>query len=388
MIISSQIQDSLELRFSGLACRMNARGEKIISLGLGEPDFPTPKEIIEAANNAMLSGMTRYSNPMGLPDLREAICNKLLHDNKIAVLLQNVIVTTGAKMALSLALGALIEPRDEVINILPCYPSYIPQILIAEPQAVIRNIDMKRDDFSLDLALLEKILNPKVKAVILNYPHNPTGKMLTEDEWSALTDLLLRHNCWIISDEIYEKLSFTEIAHFSPASVLALAPRTITINGFSKAFSMTGWRIGYMVAPDSIMKKICLLQQHMNTNVAPFIQAAAKTALSLPKEYLNFFKTKLASNAKLLEECVSFAPSCFRLYPCSGGLFAFMDISQTGLTSDEFSSGLLERYSVAVTPGINFGPAWDDHVRVSLCADTDVFATGMQRIKDFAGSMK
>lgn len=386
MKLSPEIQDSLELRFSGLARQMNADGERIISLGLGEPGFPTPPAIIEAAAEAMRNGMTRYSNPFGLPELREAICAKLATDNGIAATPGDIMVTPGAKMALSLVLAALLQPGDEIINILPCYPSYLPQIRIAEPDAVIHNIDLLQEDFSLDLQRLRETLSPRTKAIILNFPHNPTGKMLSQAELDGLVELLSDHSCWLISDEIYERLNFSGMPHLSPGAVAALAERTITINGFSKAYSMTGWRIGYLVAKGPIMKTISKLQQHMNTNVAPFIQKAAVTALAMPMDFLESYNHQLASNADILNAAVAQTPK-LRLRKSEGGLFAFLDINATGLNSDSFCSQLLEKYTVAATPGVSFGPAWDQHVRISLASSTDSFAEGIRRLTALTSSL-
>lgn len=379
MKLSPEIQDSLELRFSALARKMNEQGERIISLGLGEPGFPTPTDIVEAAVEAMRKGMTRYSNPFGLPELREAICAKLSSDNGIMAKPSEIMVTPGAKMALSLVLAALLEPGDEVINILPCYPSYLPQIRIAEPNAVIRNIDLLRKDFSLDLQRLQEALSPRTKAIILNFPHNPTGKMLSEGELNGLVDLLSAHSCLLISDEIYERLNFSGMRHLSPGAIPALAERTITINGFSKAYSMTGWRIGYLVAKGPIMKTISKVQQHMNTNVAPFIQKAAVTALAMPMNFLEVYNHQLATNAVTLNSAVTQTHGLY-LRKSEGGLFAFLEISATGLNSDVFCSRLLEEHSVAVTPGVSFGSAWDQHVRISLASTPDSFSEGVRRL--------
>ncbi len=386
MKLSPEIQDSLELRFSGLARQMNEKGGRIISLGLGEPGFPTPPAIVEAAAEAMRNGMTRYSNPFGLPELREAICAKLAADNGIEATPNEIMITPGAKMALSLALAAILQPGDEVINILPCYPSYLPQIRIAEPDAVIHNIDLRQRDFYLDLRRLRETLSPRTKAIIINFPHNPTGKMLSQEELDGLVDLLADHSCWLISDEIYERLNFSGTPHLSPAAVAALAERTITINGFSKAYSMTGWRIGYLVAKGPIMKTISKFQQHMNTNVAPFIQKAAVTALAMPMDFLESYNWQLATNAGVLDSAVRQTPQ-LQLHRSEGGLFAFLDISATGLNSDAFCSQLLEKHTVAATPGISFGPAWDQHIRISLASSTASFAEGVRRLIMLASSL-
>ena len=383
MKLSKEIQDSLELRFATLARNMNEKGEHIISLGLGEPSFPTPTLIIEAASEAMKQGHTRYSNPFGLIELREAICEKLEIDNRIKAKPSEIMVTSGSKMALSLALASILQPGDEIINILPCYPSYIPQIRIAEPEAVIRNIDLLKADFSLDLEAIRANLSARTKALIINFPHNPTGKMLTKHELNGLASLLEDHDCWLISDEIYERLNFSGCKHLSPGSVASIADRTITINGFSKAFSMTGWRIGYLVAKGPIMKTISKLQQHMNTNIPPFIQKAALTALSIPADFIGMYNSQLEINHRTLATAIS-SGSILSMQKSEGGLFAFVDISGTGLNSDQFCTQLLKTYSVAATPGVVFGSAWDGYIRISLSASKDDFREGVDRLLSFS----
>lgn len=382
MKLSPEIQDSLELRFSNLARTMNEKGSRIISLGLGEPGFPTPPEIVEAAADAMRAGFTRYSNPFGLSDLRDAVCRKLRKDNDIEATPSEVMITPGAKMALSLVLGALLEPGDEVINILPCYPSYLPQIRIAEPDAVIHNIDLRQDNFRLDLDRIGACLSAKTKAIILNFPHNPTGRMLNPEELDGLVQLFADHPCRIISDEIYERLNFSGTCHLSPGAVPALAERTITINGFSKAYSMTGWRIGYLVAKGPIMSTISKLQQHLNTNVAPFIQYAARVALTLDSEFLNRYNEQLEANARCIEKAVNSSPNLQLIRP-EGGLFAFLDIRRLTATSDDFCCRLLEQHAVAATPGLFFGPNWDGFVRISLAIDHESFTEGVCRLTKF-----
>jgi aspartate aminotransferase len=381
--MSAELQDSLELRFSGLARQLNQSGARIISLGLGEPDFPTPPEVVEAAAEAMRNGMTRYSSPAGLIGLREAVCRKLASDNGISASPDEILVTPGAKMALSLALAALLEPGDEIIHLGPCYPSYVPQIRIAEPDAIIHNIELRHDDFAIDLDTLRRRLSHRTKALLINFPHNPTGRMLAEHELDGLAHLLASHRCVLISDEVYERLNFSGRRHLSPGALMALADRTITINGFSKAYSMTGWRIGYLVARGPVMKTINRLQQHLNTNVAPFIQRAAEAALALPTRFLADYNAQLARNAAYLQDAVARAPG-LRLRPSEGGLFAFLDITGSGLDSDTFCARLLAAHAVAVNPGVSFGEHWNDHVRVSLAPDSAVFAEGIDRMRAFA----
>lgn len=387
MKIGPEIGDSLELRFSNIAHAMNARGEPIISLGLGEPDFPTPPEVIDAAAEAMRAGLTRYSNPFGLIELRQAVCAKLASENDIAARPEDILVAPGAKMALSLALGALLTPGDEVIVVTPCYPSYAPQIKIAEPDAVIRPVDLRKQDFGLDLDAIAASLGPRTRAILLNFPHNPSGRMMSAGEADALAGLLADHDCAIISDEIYERLNFSGARHVSLGARPKIAERVITINGFSKAFAMTGWRIGYLVAKGPIMQIISRLQQNMNTNTVPFIQKAALAAFDLPGDFLDDYNTRLKTNAENLRHIVSNSPGLHSPAP-EGGLFAFVNIAHTGIGSDAFATGLLEEHGVAATPGIVFGSEWDDHVRISLAIAPDPFAEGVARLGAFAERLR
>jgi len=387
MKIAPEISDSLELRFSKLARKKNTRGESIISLGLGEPAFPTPAPIIQAATQAMQDGYTRYSNPLGLQSLREKIVAKLDRENGITTTAEEIIVTPGAKMALSLALSAILKPGDEVINISPCYPSYFAQFKIAEPDCIVHNVNLRQQDLSLDINGIASKLGPKTRAVVLNFPHNPTGRILHEPEIKALVDILSEHHCYVISDEIYERLNHSGAPFVSFASYPALAKRTLTINGFSKAFSMTGWRIGYLVVPEpQLMTVVSRLQQHLNTNTATFVQKAAEAALDLPPDHLESYNRDLAKNSATLQAMTARTPS-LRVGSAEGGLFAFMNISGCNLDSDTFALQLLEKEGVAAIPGITFGAEWDRHLRISLATDPASFTEGVARIERFANDL-
>lgn len=383
MKFSPAIAESIELRFSRLARAKNGRGEDIISFGLGEPDFPTPPAVVEAAAEAMRAGLTRYSNPFGLPELRARIARKLADENGIAAKPDEILVAPGAKMALSLALAALVEPGDEVVVVTPCYASYVPQVAIAEPDAVVRLVPVRRQDFSLDVDALAAAMGPRTRAVVVNSPQNPTGHMLAADEVDALASLLDNSNAWLLSDEIYEKLAFAGRPHLSPAARPQLAGRTVTINGFSKAFAMTGWRIGYLHVPDpAVMDKVSRLQQHLNTNTAPFIQKAALAALDLPADHLVSYNARLVANAAALTDEVAGLPALSLVRP-DGGLFAFLDVSATGLGSDDFAAALLDEEGVAATPGVVFGAGFDGFVRISMAIEQARFAAGVHRLAEF-----
>jgi aspartate aminotransferase len=382
--ISDEITDSPTLKFSQLAREKNERGERIISLGLGEPGFATPEPIVAAAVQALADGCTRYSNPRGLYELRQALQKKLLRENGLDIVPEDIVVTPGAKAAIMLALMALLRPGDEVINITPCYVSYVPQVKIAEPTAVVHNVDLKKGDFALDMDAIERAINERTRVLLLNSPHNPTGKVLTEVEVKGLVDLLADTGCYIISDEIYERLVWSDKKHVSIGRYAQLAERVVTVNGFSKAYSMTGWRIGYLTANTSLIGTIIKLQQHINTNTTTFVQKAACAALAMDQSPIETYVNELGRKTQLLQAHIG-SHASYGLVPPEGGLFAFVDISRTGMDSDAFATRLLEEKNVAVTPGIGFGENWDDHVRLSLAAPYDEFSEGVMAVGEFIG---
>ena len=246
MRISKKISDSIELKFSKIARKMDKENKIFYSLGLGEPDFNTPDFIVKSAYAAMKRGFTKYSSPAGIYDLRNEICKKLKKENHINCKQEEIIVTPGSKMALSLVLMSLLQPNDEIIYISPAYTSYLPQILLSEKNVVIKKLNLNFKTYEINFTKLKKLINPRTKAILINFPHNPTGKILNLDMVKKFEKLLNKYKkCFLISDEIYEKLIFNKKKNISPASLKSISDRVLTINGFSKAYAMTGWRIGY-----------------------------------------------------------------------------------------------------------------------------------------------
>ncbi|OFX23166.1 MAG: hypothetical protein A2033_15490 [Bacteroidetes bacterium GWA2_31_9] len=380
MKITSELTSSGTLKFSQLAIEKNKKGERIISLGLGEPSFSTPELIIDETIKAMKSGFTKYSHSMGLISLRELIKEKLLKENNIQTDVKNIAITAGAKQAIFFALMATLEPFDEVINITPSYVSYIPQIKLAEPTAIIHNIDLIKKDFSVNIQAIKSLFQKRnIKVIILNFPHNPTGKMLNSDEFLELINILKESNCYIISDEIYERLNFSGEKQLSFGAFDEIANRVITINGFSKTFSMTGWRIGYVHAPSQISDIIFKISQHINTNVTTFIQKGACAAFNLENIYLQKFNSELEEKSKILINIINSNDKLFINRPL-GGFFGFLNIAKLKLDSDSFAHLLLNKKNVATTPGVSFGENWNDHIRISLVANKDEFQEGIEKI--------
>tara|TARA_B100001250_G_scaffold414597_1_gene454319 strand:- start:5435 stop:6610 length:1176 start_codon:yes stop_codon:yes gene_type:complete len=383
MIISKKIKDSIELRFSKIARKMNSEKKIFYSLGLGEPNFNTPRYIIDSSYKAMKSGYTKYSSPAGLYELRKLVAKKLIRENTINAKPEDIIITPGSKMALSLALISLIKPYDEIIYFSPSYTSYVPQMLLSESRIVIKKIPLSSKNYQIDFSKLEKKISNKTKAILINFPNNPTGQMIDNNIIKKFEKILNKYKkCYLISDEIYEKLNFSGKKHISPASLKSISKRVITINGFSKAYAMTGWRIGYCHANKSIIKDMIKIQQHINTNVPTFTQMAAVTAYKKKSNHIKLFNSKLLNNFKYLEKKISKNKSV-SLTKSYGGLFVFINIKKTGMNSDKFCSKILKKYSVAITPGMYFGEEWKSYIRISLAQNTNVFRKAINLLNIF-----
>jgi aspartate aminotransferase len=382
MEFRKEIGESLTLKFAEAANQRRLAGKDIISLGLGEPDFDVPYELILATIKALQSGNSGYSSPMGLPGLRTRLAEKLYRENQIPAKAENILITPGAKQALQLGLFALLEPGDEVIVINPSFVSFIPQIYLAEPRAVVKIIDTKKTDFSLPIEEIRRQVSSKTKAILINSPNNPAGYTSSKSELTALYELAVRNDFFIFSDEIYEKLLFPGSSFFSIGSLELRVERVFTINGYSKSHAMTGWRLGYLCFPRQFGDRLLKLQQHINTNTCTFIQKAVLDAFDMDMSFLQQYNQKLAQRAKMVSECFSYLRGT-RLVPPTAGFFAFVDISALKVDSNTFCGNLVEQTGVATTPGLAFGENWDDHFRLSYAVQEEILQEGLMRIQEF-----
>lgn len=382
MFFRDEIGESLTLKFAQAAAERRKLGLPIISLGLGEPDFSVPPEIVNATIDVLKTSHAKYSSPMGLPSFREKLANKLQTENKIPANPDNVLVSPGAKQALQMALMALLEPDDEVIIVNPSFVSFIPQVYIAEPRANVRILDVKKSDFSFPVDKLKGLVNKRTKLLLINSPNNPAGYMLSIKEQEEIFNLAACNDFYIISDEIYEKLVFSDLIHHSIGSFENKVERVITVNGFSKSHSMTGWRLGYLCFPKQLQSKINKLQQHINTNTCTFIQQAMDKAFDHDYTYLKEYNKKLAKRAKTLSKYFAETEGV-SLSPPSAGFFAFLNISDLGVDSNTFCSQLIQKTGVATTPGIAFGENWDDHIRISFATEDELLNKGIGLITKF-----
>lgn len=383
MKFNPEISESLTLKFAESVGLRKKRGEDVLSLGLGEPDFDTPEALKESVVKALSNpSSSRYSAALGLMSLRQKIADDVKERCLIPCEMKNIVITPGTKQAVMLSLMALLEPGDEVVVVLPAYVSYVPQIYIAEPDAVVKIVNLKKEDYSLDMEAIERNVTPKTKVIIFNSPHNPTGMMIPEADQRKLFEIAEKNDAYILSDEIYDRLVFGEVPHFSVGSMEETVNRVITVNGFGKSHAITGWRIGYAVVPQQLMGKVTKLQQHINTNTTTILQQALDDAWPLPIDHLPTYNEKLRKRAGLFKEFLAAHPQLKGSNP-QGSFFVFLNISSTGLDSNTFSGQLVDKTGVATTPGIAFGKDWDDHIRLSLAVDEDVLKEAFNRIHDF-----
>lgn len=397
MILSQkakQITPSLTLAITAKAKQMSSEGIDIVSFGAGEPDFDTPKHIQAAATKAMESGLTRYTPASGINELKHAIINKFKIDNDLEYLPEQIIVSTGAKQCLADVFEAIINPGDEVLIPMPYWVSYPELIKLSYGVPVI--VDTKKEmNFKYSLDSLEKAVSSKTKAIIINSPNNPTGAVYDKTELLMIAEFCQKHDLIIISDEIYEKLIYGSKQHISIASLSEDAyKRTIVINGVSKSYAMTGWRIGYAAGPIEVIKLMSSIQSHTTSNPTSISQYAALEALSGSQGELNqmikqfeFRRDYMISRIDSIDSlsCIN-AEGAFYIMMNVSALFGKTIADKSPTNSLEFSELLLEIEKVAVIPGIAFG--LDEYVRLSYATSMEKITEGLDRIEGFISKFK
>ena len=385
----SQITPSVTLAITAKAGQLKAEGKDIVSFGAGEPDFNTPQNIIAAAVRAMNEGKTKYTPVPGIPELRTAISEKLKTDNGLYYEPSQILVSTGAKQSLANALLALVDSGDEVLMAVPYWVSYPELVKLADGVPVLIQGD-PANQYKLTPELLETAITPRSTILILNSPNNPTGTIYTREELRALAEVALAHDLIIISDEMYEKLIYDGGEHVSVASLSpAIYDRTITVNGVSKAYAMTGWRIGYLAGPAALVKPMTSIQSHMTSNACSIAQYASLEAIAGDQTFVGEMQKEFEARRDLLVELIGAIPGLDLVRP-QGAFYVMMDIrSLIGATHQgqpirdalDFADRLLTEQLVAVVPGEGFGlPGF---VRLSYATSRENIEKGMARIRDF-----
>lgn len=379
------IAPSATLAITSKAAELKAQGIKVCAFAAGEPDFNTPDCIKKACAEALNSDKTRYVAAAGLPELRTALCEKLQKENGISYEPSQVLVANGGKHALSQVFQTLINPGDEVIIPAPFWLSYPEMVRVAGGIPIFVKTSVE-DGFLMSPAQLEAAITPKTVAVVMNSPSNPTGMMYTPDQLRAIGEVAIKHDLWIVSDEIYEKMVYGGVEQ---ASMAAFGPdfynHTITVNGFSKTFAMTGWRLGYAAGPKAFMKALFALQSHMASAPNTFAQWGAIAALQEAAPDVATMVKAFTERRERIYELLSSIPGIKCPKP-DGAFYVFPDISAFGLTSLEFAQRLLEEQHVAVVPGVAFGD--DACVRLSYACSMENIEEGCRRFADFCATLK
>ena len=375
-----QLTPSLTLAIDSKAKAMRAEGIDVCGFGAGEPDFDTPEHIKEAAIKALQEGFTKYTPSAGIPELRTAISEKFAADNKIDYKPSQVIVSNGAKQSCYNAILACCEPGDEVIIPAPYWLSYPEMVRLAGAEPAF--VHTKQENaWKITAEQFENAMTPRTKMIILNTPGNPTGSIYTREELRAISEVAAEEDIYILSDEIYEKLVYDDVSHVSVASLSKEAyDLTITVNGFSKAYAMTGWRLGYLGAPEHIAKVIDSLQSHSTSGPNSFAQKGAVAALKGSQQCVNDMRDEFNMRREYMYERLAAIPNVSTVKPL-GAFYMLADISKFGLSSTNFADRLLSKAEVAVVPGIAFGD--EKTVRLSYATDLETIKTGLDRIEQF-----
>jgi aspartate aminotransferase len=378
-----QITPSMTLSIDAKAKAMKADGKDVCNFSVGEPDFPTPIHICKAAEAAIEAGKTRYGSVFGEMALREAIAQKLQKENSLCYGAENVIVTNGGKHSLYNLMMALIGPGDEVIIPAPYWLSYPEMVKLAEGTPVIVQTTAA-NQFKITPEQLQQAITPRTRLFVLNSPSNPTGVVYTPDEIRALAEVVVQNNLYVASDEIYEKLLYDGAEHLSIGSVgPEIFERTIVSSGFAKAYSMTGWRVGFLAGPVELIRACGKIQGHSTSNVCTFAQYGAIAALEGPQECIQEMLAAFTERRIAMLNYLNAIPGISCVKP--GGAFYLMpSIEKTGLSSLDFCEALLEEYQVVTVPGIAFGT--DGFIRISYAASMETIQKGMERLDTFVRS--
>lgn len=374
-----QIKPSATLSISGKAKQMKAEGKPVISFSVGEPDFATPSFAAQAGIDAINRGESHYTLTPGIMELRKEICNYYKNRFNLEYTPEEVIVASGAKPLLYEAIQALVNPNDEVILLAPAWVSYVEQLHLAGGKEVL--VDTMKTNFLPTLEALENAVSDKTVGIIFNSPNNPTGAMFDEETLKLIADFAKKHDLWIISDEIYERLSYGK----KHINILQVAPdvrdRTLLINGASKAYAMTGWRVGWALGPKEIISKINALQGHLTSNACSIAQWAAYGGLKGAEADVEKMRLAFAERRETILKLLGEMPYVKITEP-DGAFYAFVNIKDCPISNDmEFCAKLLEEKYVATVPGSAFfAPGY---IRISYASSMENIIEGMKRLKEF-----
>jgi aspartate aminotransferase len=381
---AASMTPSLTLAIDSKLKQMKAEGQDVVGFGAGEPDFDTPQHIKDACIKAINEGFTKYTPAAGIPELRQAAADKFKRDNGLDYKPSQIIVSCGGKHSCFNVFLATCQEGDEVVIPAPYWLSYPEMVKLAGATPVIIQTTDK-SEFKITPEQLRAAITPRTRVFILNSPSNPTGSIYTRDEIKALGDICVENGVLIMSDEIYEKLVYDGAEHVSVASFSqAHYEHTIIVHGFAKAYSMTGWRLGLLAAPEPIAKAIDAIQGHSTSNPTSFAQKGGVAALNGPQDHLKGWLAEFAKRRSYAHKRLNSMPgiSCVN---AKGAFYLFPNISKLGLKSTEFCAKLLEQVKVAAVPGVAFGA--DDYLRISYATGMSTIEKGLDRLETFAKSL-
>jgi len=381
---AASLTPSLTLAIDAKAKQMKAEGQDVVGFGAGEPDFDTPQHIKDAAAKALAEGFTKYTPSSGIPELRQAIADKFKRDNGLSYKPSQIIVSCGGKHSCYNVILATCQEGDEVLIPAPYWLSYPEMVKLAGATPVVLPTTDKTE-FKVTPEHLRAAITPRTRLFILNSPSNPTGSLYSRAEIQALGDVCVEKGVLIMSDEIYEKLVYDGAEHTSVAGFSqAHYEHTVVVHGFAKAYSMTGWRLGYLAAPEPIAKAIDAIQSHSTSNPTSFAQKGAVAALNGPQDHLKSWLAEYAKRRAYAHKRLNSIPgiSCVN---AKGAFYLFPNISGLGLKSTEFCARLLEQEKVAAVPGIAFGA--DDYLRISYATSMANIEKGLERVERFARTL-
>lgn len=381
MLLSRRVKDlspSSTLRITALANKLRSEGADVVSFGAGEPDFDTPGFIKDAAIEAIKSGFTKYTPSTGTPELKKAIQEKFKRENNLSYCAEQIVVSSGAKHCLFNIVFTIIDDGDEVLLPLPYWVSY-PEMIKASGGKARFVCTSPDNDFKITAEDIKKNLSSRTRLLILNSPANPTGTVYSKAELEEIARVCVDNKIYVISDEIYEKLIYDNQPHISIASLdEEIFKLTFTVNGLSKAYSMTGWRIGYFAGPQEIVDAVKNLQDHSTSNPCSISQKAALTALTTPDDWTARMRGEFQARRDYLLKRMDAIRDMSYIRP-QGAFYLFCDISKAGISSQEFSARLLNEAKVAVIPGDGFG--CDEYIRLSFAVNIDTIKKGIDRLE-------
>lgn len=380
------------LPFSGIrvmmekATQMQKNGADVIHMEIGRPDFDTPQVIKQAAYDSIQKGNVFYTSNYGTPELRRAIAEKLTRENDVAYTPEEILVTIGVGEATYAAIAAFLNPGDEVLVPDPVWLNYIhvPNFFGASPVCYSLR---EENDYQLDIAEIERLITNKTRMMVINTPGNPTGTVQSLETLEALAEIATKHNLIVVSDEIYEKLVYGGAKHISIASLPGMKERTVTLNGFSKCYSMTGWRLGYAAAPVEFIKAMVRVHQYINTCASSFVQEAGITALEKAEPDVQAMVREYERRRDYAVNAINAINGISCKKP-DGAFYIFVNIKSLGMSSADVANYLLEEAKIATVPGSAFGSQGEGYIRISYACSYERIVEGMDRIKQAIAKLK